>query len=433
MVKKSKNTPKKEAQAKEVLEDYLSPILDVVSARFADDENVQFMTEVALSAVATLLIENVPSAVGVIFEGQAGSNKTVVLDFLDDMKELVFKTDEWTAASWVTNVNNKSDDQKAQIHMLPKVKNKVFVTPDLAPMFAKGQHDSIKNLGQMTRIMDGEGLIRSAGTTGTVEISGDYRFTLLGATTPIGKTGYISMGKVGNRFLIVDSAQYTRKVEQIVAQRSGGNIRDKKAECKAIVKEQIQKLWKDVGGVRKVTWDEDSEDLELRIMIAECAQISAMGRSYIEEDIRHQEDPMRLTGLLSALAWGRALLCGRRKINRDDVAMVARVAMDTMPYNHRRLFRMLLCAPLGKPEVYSKSVDEEMGVVRDTSLQRMDALIETGLAEPVMSESYMRDAEPTRVGIKLTNKIREKFLSAKAKNRWAFARIPNFTYVDKAS
>ena len=165
--------------------DYLTPALDVVREQFANDEDVVFMVEASLSAITTLLIENVDICVGIVFEGQASTNKTVALDLLDDMSELVVKVDEFTAAAWVTNVNNKSDDQRGQIHMLPKVKNKVFVTPDLAPMFSKGERESLKTLGQMTRIFDGQGLIRSAGTTGIVEMKGDYRFTMLAATTPI--------------------------------------------------------------------------------------------------------------------------------------------------------------------------------------------------------------------------------------------------------
>ena len=107
--------------------------------------------------------------------------------------------------------------------------------------------------------------------------------------------------------------------------------------------------------------------------------------------------------------------------------MVARVAMDTMPYNNRRLFRMLLCAKLSSPDVYSKAIDDELGIVRDTSLQRMDDLIDTGLAEPIVNH------DNKRVGISLSNKYRQLFIASKAKNRWVLSRIPNFPHVDRLS
>ena len=113
------------------------------------------------------------------------------------------------------------------------------------------------------------------------------------------------------------------------------------------ITEAIKSLWKDVGGIRSVEWDTDGDDEELLKVIAEFSLISAKGRAYLEDDIWREEDAMRLSTRLEALARGRALLNGRTQINRDDVAMVTRVALDTMPHNRRRIFRALLCVAMG--------------------------------------------------------------------------------------
>lgn len=56
-----------------------------------------------------------------------------------------------------------SKEQLKQIDMLPKIKDKLFLTPELSPMFSAKDEDLIQILGIITRIADGQGLMTDSG------------------------------------------------------------------------------------------------------------------------------------------------------------------------------------------------------------------------------------------------------------------------------
>ena len=354
--------------------DYLTPALDVVREQFLGVESYVLQAEVTMCATATLLLD-MDGCIGIVLEGQASTNKTTVLDFFDDLTDLTHKLDEFTKASFLTNVKNVTEAEKSKIHLLPKLKDKVCIVPDLAPILAAKQGEIEDKLGMLTRVLDGHGLSRAAGTSELVKIQGDYRFTFLAATTPLNNKAYQAMSKLGNRLLFVDATQSNRTTEEIMLQI--GDVRKQKKVCAKAVLEAIQGVIEE-RGLRETRESEVTEG-EYKRTIIELAQISAAGRSWIDDDIRRIEDAMRLSTRLLSLAKARALLCGRTQLNHDDVALVARVALATMPYHKRRLFRALLQSESG--ELGAREVETVLEINRDTALKHMKGLAETGLAE----------------------------------------------------
>ena len=69
--------------------------------------------------------------------------------------------------------------------MLPKIKNKFFLTPELAPTFAQREEELIQTLGIMTRILDGHGYESDTGAQGHRGYNEDIMFTWLGAAVDI--------------------------------------------------------------------------------------------------------------------------------------------------------------------------------------------------------------------------------------------------------
>ena len=49
--------------------DYLTPALEVVAQQFAGDNSYIFMTEVSMSAIATLQLRNMDGCIAIVFEG----------------------------------------------------------------------------------------------------------------------------------------------------------------------------------------------------------------------------------------------------------------------------------------------------------------------------------------------------------------------------
>jgi hypothetical protein len=119
--------------------------------------------EFELSTLRVLDIEGCTLPfIGVIL-GRPSSYKTVIISLLKGWYK-AFYTDNFTARSFVshsTAVNTK--EELEQIDMLPKIRNKHFLTPELSPMFTSKEDDLIQLRGIITRIADGHGYVSDSG------------------------------------------------------------------------------------------------------------------------------------------------------------------------------------------------------------------------------------------------------------------------------
>ena len=70
-----------------------------------------------------------------------------------------------------------SPEELEQIDMLPKLRGKIFLTPELSPMFTKEDEDLTQLLGIVTRIADGSGYSSDSGAHGHRGYSEDIMFT----------------------------------------------------------------------------------------------------------------------------------------------------------------------------------------------------------------------------------------------------------------
>ena len=89
--------------------------------------------------------------------GKPSSLKTAGIELFRKSKH-TFYTDNFTARSFVSHSTTVSKEQLEEIDLLPKIKNKCFLTPELAPTFAAKDDDLIQVLGILTRILDSHGL-----------------------------------------------------------------------------------------------------------------------------------------------------------------------------------------------------------------------------------------------------------------------------------
>src|SRR5207237_1258661 len=72
-----------------------------------------------------------------------------------------------------------------EIDMLPKIKNKLFLTPELAPIFSSSDEDLLLILGILTSVLDGHGFESDSGAQGHRGYNEDIMFTWLGAVVDI--------------------------------------------------------------------------------------------------------------------------------------------------------------------------------------------------------------------------------------------------------
>ena len=127
--------------------------------------------------------------------------------------------------------------------LLPRIKHKTLITPELAPLFSGNPDLLIEYFGILTRILDGRGYQSDSGVHGKRGYVGDYSFMWLGAVVDIPHRVWKILGNLGPKiyFLRVPSDLRTgsSKKEAIKQSILENNYSFKLEACK----KAISKYW----------------------------------------------------------------------------------------------------------------------------------------------------------------------------------------------
>jgi len=314
-------------------------------------------TIACLAVTATLLLEDQQNPVAVNLEGPPSSAKTTLLDFLDAAgADKVYKSDKFTPKSFVSHSASVSREKLEQVDLLPRIRHRVLLVPELAPLFGLRNEDLLENFSILTRVLDGQGLTTDSGVHGQRGHTGDYLFAWIGCTTPIEHRVWKTMGKLGSRFLFFEMPNGEHSDAELVYDVAGGeSYRDRVDVCWDVVACFLENLWMDTGGVRGVKWDRSNDPTPVMLRIAAYAKVLARLRGTISvwregsgDDETYNftspvvEAPHRAMSLLYALARGHALVHGRVQLTEEDLPIVARAALESTPNDRRAVMRLLL-------------------------------------------------------------------------------------------
>jgi hypothetical protein len=128
--------------------------------------------------------------------GRPSSLKTVGIELFRKWHS-VFYTDSFSAKSMVSHSTAVKKEKLAKIDMLPKIKNKFLLTPELSPTFAKKDDDLIEILGILTRILDGHGYESDTGAHGHRGYNEPIMFVWAGAAVDIPYKVHKYLGTLG--------------------------------------------------------------------------------------------------------------------------------------------------------------------------------------------------------------------------------------------
>jgi putative DNA primase/helicase len=313
-------------------------------------------TIVSLSIAATLTLQDQQNPVAGNFEGPPSSHKTTLVDFFGEAGDKVYRSDKFTAKGFVSHAASVSRTRLNEIDMLPRIRHKLMLIPELAPLFGLRNEDLLENFSILTRVFDGHGLSTDSGVHGRRGHTGDFLFAWIGCTTPIEHRVWKTMGKLGSRLLFFEMPNGEESAEQLVSDVAGGeSYKDRVARCAEAVADFLDALWQETGGVRGVTWNRAGDPQDVMLRIADYAKVLAQLRGTIsvwregsgdEETYNFStpviEKPHRAMSLLYALARGHALVHGRRELGHEDLPIVARAALESTPNDRRAVIRILI-------------------------------------------------------------------------------------------
>jgi hypothetical protein len=342
--------------------------------------------EICASVFAQLLLNDVANPFALCLVDVPSSGKTITLNFFD-VPELAYTSDSFTPASFVSHASNVKREELARVDLLPRIRYRVMIVRDLAPIFGAKDDELLKTLGILTRVLDGEGLRIDSGVHGSRGYQGDYLFMLLAGTTPIMPRVFKVMGTLGSRLFFLQLHSRTRSHEQLVSQNRGDSRQEKERICREATDSFLRTLW--TANPDGAKWDKEADPDDCLLVIARCAELLAALRGTIQvwevsngDSLNHTvpviEQPDRINCLLCNLARGHALLRGRRRIERDDLAPVLELTFDSAPMVRAKVFRGLL---KNGGTLKTSEVEELLRCSNPTALKEMEALSVLGVAD----------------------------------------------------
>jgi len=253
--------------------------------------------------------------------------------------------------------------------------------------FAADRTTIREKMSRMTHLMDGEGLTRDSGSHGKRGYKGDYRFSFIGASTPLKSRAWDVMGNAGYRFVFYHKEPRPDDQETLKSDLFGDSrYKEERAECRQKVQSFLHRLWNEHGGYGSIPDDEISFSDAAQDAVLYLAKVIKFSRATLTEQsseegpVVRREDPRRVGAVLREIAKGRTLIDGETTVDVDDVVVSARVALSTMPSKRRPLIRALL-NPSNSGQLTRNEVEDALGVSKPTALDRMRLMDTLGIAE----------------------------------------------------
>lgn len=335
------------------------------------------VVEACSAAIATLCIDDIKDPASIVLQGPASSSKGTALDFFRGHNS-TYWSDKFTPASFVSQAANKSEEELRKIDLLPRIKNKALIVPELAPILNTRSDVLQLNIATLVRVFDGQGYMVDAGTGGRRGYPGEYRFTFLGATTPLPDRTWRVLGKLGNRLCVLNMPAPNPSSDFAAELLSDMAYKEKVEECRIAVEELLDHL----ETLKPVKWDRKRDPVEVVAKIVKLAELSGKLRGYIpkvrvergsyERGFPEVEEEKRFATLLYNLARGRALVSSRNHIDESDLELVREVALSSCSYGRYRLMKFLTKRVRG--EIDTAVVEELLGCSKPYALELMEEL-----------------------------------------------------------
>jgi len=379
---------------------------DVITRNF--DRRMWLIVEACCSTIATLMLCDSFNPVGLILVDNPSSGKTTALSMFYNL-DMVYRSDNFTPASFVSHASNVKKEKLEKIDLLPRIRHKCLVVPELAPIFGQKPEELLKSIAILTRVFDGEGYRSDSGVHGSRGYTGDYYFTMLGATLPMPKAVWKTLGLFGSRLLFLTlnsrlSAEERMAKSYLSVFDSGEHpFNHRLLECRQAVTAFfliLKECFAKGSFARSVRWVPQDDPQEIKWQINVLAEFTSRARSKIavwdaqkrsaEAKVEFSqpliEGPERLVAVLYSLACGHAIVNGRTRLTSEDMPLVIDVALSSMPDDRRQIVQLLLqeSSDLKGQEagtVSSSDIERALTFCRPTALKLIDELDKLEIGE----------------------------------------------------
>jgi len=308
-----------------------------------------------LAVFGAMALSGRTKPLSLIFEAASGFGKTAIVQMAfplagSALDQYAYRSDKFTPKAFVTHAANIKKDELAQIDLLPKLNGKVLLTKELAPLFRGREEDLKDNFSILISVLDGKGFTSDSGTHGRRGYSEPVLFNWIGATTPLPPSTHRLMSQLGTRLLFYELPAIAPTEEQLLAYAKRDEADAAENECQRATNEFLVEFFStlNVGSIppETITFSEQ-QSLELvrwaRLLVAGRAEVhfEKTGTNWEPVAAMPAEGPWKVVQYFKDLARGHAVVHYRADIDDSDLALVAEVALSSIPGNIRPIVRRL--------------------------------------------------------------------------------------------
>jgi hypothetical protein len=364
------------------------------------DENLpqlRFQIELQLSVKSILNIKDCTLPLAVIVLGAPSSLKTQGIELFRKWPTTYY-TDNFSARSFVSHNTSVKKEQLQEIDLLPKIKDKIFLTPELAPTFAAKDDDLVQTLGIITR----HGYSSNSGAHGDRGYDTPMMFVWIGAAVDIPRRVHKYLSTLGPKlyFLRLPKEFYKTPEDEYLKQINGVGFASKVSAIHQALFDHMK--WFELcpyaepsGGLPKIEWNtdddkDDEESVRFRFLIRLGMLLGHLRASVPTWDTSHSqgseyaysiatiEEPPRAITQLRNLARGHALSQGRNFITKEDIPIVVKVVLSSASIERVTVFDLLL-AHGGK--LQTPVIVDSLNISSPTALRTMTEFKAIGLVD----------------------------------------------------
>jgi hypothetical protein len=274
-------------------------------------------------------------AIALVVVGPSSSVKTEVVSPLGKatkghaLSDLSSKT---LVSGWHGTAGNAS--------LLNKLKDNVLVVKDLTTILSGRADERAKVLGQLREILDGS-YQQAWGNSESIDWTG--KVSVVAACTPVIDAHYAAIAQLGTRFVYIRTAIDDPNAIAVKAMVDGAASKQARAKAAQVVVDfiaQFRPVDLKAIGLSEVHRDELARWATFLATARTPVIRDPYGREIVEVPV--VEGPARAVKQLHQLAAARARLDSRTTVEAADIALVRRIAWDSIPLLRARVLASVL-------------------------------------------------------------------------------------------
>jgi hypothetical protein len=321
--------------------------------------------EFELSVLKILNVQKNTLPFAGIVLGAPSSSKTLGIELFREYKN-VYYSDSFTPKAFVSHSTAVAKEELEGIDMLPRIKNKCLLAPELAPIFSKRDDEITDLLGTLTSVLDGHGYQSDSGAHGRRGYTGEYMFTMIGAAVNIPNRIYSKLSNLGPKLFFLRMPRSNKTDEDYIKMLNDDNFNEKKQAVQEVINDYFKwfddycPIYQNYNNSRllKIPFERKINENEYKAILAIIVKLAKLlahlrGTVNVENTGKTQgsnygystpikEEPDRAMTQLLNLAKGHALSQGKNYITLEDIPLLIKVVLSTASIERVMVFDLLL-------------------------------------------------------------------------------------------